>query len=124
MCMVDLGEGWKVYRSEHRTARVPFKCCECNRDVDAGERYFFATGIGNGETKWETYKMCLHCDTYAARWLMAQCGGYLFYGVYEDLLEHRYELGMDEPDLSLGRAIVGMRRKWRKKDGSLMAVAA
>lgn len=122
MCMVDWGEGWKVYRSEDRTCAKPFKCCECRRDVERGERYFCATGLGNGETRWETFKMCAHCRTFAASWLLGQCDGYLFHGVYEDLLEHRGEV--DGIDLDLGRAIIGMRRKWRRKDGTLMPLAA
>ena len=121
MCMVDDGEGWKVYRDEWRRCAKPFRCCECNRDVAAGEPYFYAAGLGNDAFRWETFKMCAHCRTFAAGWLMGECGGFLFHGVYEDLHEHRTEV--DGTDLNLGRAIVGMRRKWRKRDGSLMALS-
>lgn len=122
VCMVDGSDGWKVYRDEDRRCAKPFNCYECSRDVERGERYFFATGILNDYDGWETYKMCEQCRWIAAAWLCGECGGWLYGGVQEDLEEHRGEVA--GVDLALGRAIIGMRRKWRKRDGSLMAVPA
>lgn len=120
MCMVDDGEGWKVFRSEWRTARKQHACYDCGRKIEPGERYYFATGISNDDwRRWDTYRECAHCQ-YAAKWLLAECGGYLFGGILEDLEEHWD--GELMRDLHIGRAIVGLRRRWRRKDGSLMAV--
>lgn len=118
MCMFDDGEGWAVFHDETRTCAKPFRCGECGRDVGRGERYYYAAGKLCGYDGWESYKTCAHCRWIAAAWLSGECGGWLFGGVYEDLYEHRHEV--ESLDLALGRAIVGMRRKWRKSDGSLM----
>jgi len=119
MCLVDEGEGWDFYRDEWRRCAKPFLCYECSRDVERGERYFYAAGVLAGESRWDVYKLCEQCRAIACQWLMGQCGGWLYGGVWEDLDGHRGEI---VGDLDLGRALVGMRRKWRKRDGSLMAV--
>lgn len=123
MCMVDDGEGWKVYREEIRTTRKERKCGECYRPIAIGERYQYAAGLGYDWDRWESFVTCEHCAAGPCSWLIGECSGYLFHGVYDDLTEHWNE----EPDYrqpSLGRLIVGMRRKWRRRDGSLMAVPA
>jgi hypothetical protein len=123
MCMVDYGDGWKVFRAEQRTARKEYRCYECNRVIEPGERYEFATGITNdGYDKWSVMHTCAHCQAGPCRWLNRVCGGYLYGGVYEDLDEHRFE--PDVRDMALYRALIGMKRKWRKRDGTLMAVPA
>lgn len=45
-------ETWPVARKQH-------KCCECNSDIDPGEKYQCITGLF--EDKFETYKTCLIC---------------------------------------------------------------
>lgn len=120
MCRVEDAYPWKVFHSEWRTARKAHKCGECRREIEPGERYYYATGITSGYDKWGVFKTCAHCN-YAAQWLMAECNGYLFGGVQEELEEHWHE----EPlmrSLDLGRRIIGMRRKWRTPTGELVAV--
>jgi hypothetical protein len=120
MCWVDYGEDWDVFREETRTARKAYKCCECGRTIEPGEPYQYASGKPCGYDSWETYHTCQHCAAGPCRWLMATCGGYLYHGVYEDLDEHRQE--SDVRDIVLYRFLIAMRRKWRKRDGSPMAV--
>lgn len=121
MCMVDEGDGWLVFRDEHRVARKQHKCYECGRDIEAGERYYFATGVLNGDRKWITMRQCAHC-VWAAAWLRSECNGFLFGCVEEDLRDHWD--GELMRGLDLGRRIVGMRRRWKRRDGSLMPVPA
>lgn len=120
MCMVDEGEGWAVSRDGHRVASRPYRCYECDREIAMGERYYYLTGIINGDHHWETYRLCAHCD-WAAGWLRGQCNGFLFGGVQEDLRNH-WDEDVLLRDFDLGRRIVGMRRRWRRRDGSLMPV--
>jgi len=117
--MVDWGNGWKVFRTETRQARKPYRCCECRREIAAGETYEYATGILSGEYYWLTMRTCAHCAAGPERWLTRNCGGWLYEGVLEDLEEHRRE---GEGDIPLLRYIIGMRRQWRRRDGTLMAV--
>lgn len=122
MCRVDEADPWKVFHSERRTARKEHVCDECRRTIAPGETYQYARGmLYDGWNRWDQYKMCAHC-LWAAQWLTEQCGGYLFNGVQEELEEHWHE----EPLLrspSLGRRIIGMRRKWRNpKTGDLVPV--
>ena len=121
MCMYDEGDGWKVFRSDTRRARKPYRCCECQREISAGEQYEYATGVLNGDDGWLTMRTCQHCAAGPYDWLERVCGGWLYEGAYEDLTEHRHEL---VADIALLRNIVGMRRKWRRRDGTLMAVPA
>jgi len=122
MCMVDSGEGWKVFRSESRTARKPYRCYECGREIATGESYEYACGVLYGEDRWEVMRTCAHCAAGPYAWLQRVCDGWLYGGAYEDLYEHRFE--PDVRDFALYRNIVGMRRRWRKRDGTLMEIPA
>lgn len=119
MCMIEWADGsWDVHRSDRRVARKPHRCYECSRTIEPGETYRNDTGLMEG--RWDTYRTCAHCAR-CQDWLNGQCNGFLYGGVREDLEEHRHELCCD---ITLLRLIVGMRRRWRKRDGSLMAVPA
>ena len=112
MCMWDNGdESYKVYLSEMRTARKPHSCVECQRVINAGEKHSFAKGLYDGV--WDCHRTCAHCSV-AQKWLIANCGGFLLEGVWEDLEEHIREY----PQLrfSLGRLSIARRRRWMRFD--------
>lgn len=117
MCMIDLADPCDHYESETRTARVQHKCIECGRLISAGEKYLHSRFLQEG--LWSTSKACSHC-TWAAQWLVRECRGYLVGGVSEDLCDHWYESNYRSVDLA--RRIVGIRRRWTRKDGQLMVI--
>lgn len=115
--MIEWAESYEASRQQMRTATVAHKCTECYRLIEPGEKYEVTDGLMDGH--WDHWKTCLHC--LAARdWLIQECSGYVYASVLEDLLEHWQGELMRE--LALGRRIVGMRRKWHRRDGALMAV--
>ena len=59
---------------------------------------------------------CRHCRA-AASWLTDRCGGWLWSAVGEDLFEH-WDAGCDDHELL--RLIVGWRKDWTRRDGTLM----
>lgn len=118
MCAVDYGEPCDFMRKLERTARKDHKCSECGRVIAKGESYEYVTGKGDGYIF--DAKTCTHC-MWARQWLVVQCDGFLYHGVFEDLEEHWTE----EPilrSLDLGRRIVGMKRRWRRRDGELIRI--
>ena len=58
------------------------------------------------------YKTCQHCMA-ARSFLYAQCAGWLYEGVLEDLREHDTE-EREFYGIALARVVVGMSRRWRK----------
>ena len=121
MCMVDYSEPSKVFHRYERRARQEHKCDECGRVIAPGERYEAVAGLDYDDHWWKA-KCCEHCQ-WARGWLNVQCNGFVYHGVREDLEEHWDEDYLLR-DLDLGRRIIGMRRKWQRKDGSLMPVPA
>jgi hypothetical protein len=118
MCMADDAERYNPFHSYEGRAVRDYHCDECGRIIAAGERYERASGVLGGYDSWDVWRTCWHC-VWAREWLTAQCGGWCFTGVYEDLTEHWHEEHlMRSRDLAV--RIVGMRRKWRRRDGSLM----
>lgn len=113
MCMIDGAEGFEMPFAKWQTARKPHRCGECGRDIAKGERYHSGGGLMEGS--WCTFKTCEHCRA-AADWLVTVCGGWVYDAVREDLHEHFRE----GYGIWLGRAVVGMKRKWRRRDGALM----
>lgn len=105
-----------------RRARKPHECGECDRFIFVGEPYEYATGLSVDSDTWYTNHTCAHCIA-ARSFLIKECNGYLMQGVLEDLEEHWQEDTLYRSHW-LGRAILGIRRKWRKRDGSLMPVPA
>lgn len=113
MCMVgEADECWLVYRARAVCARVAHQCGECHRQVSPGETYHYAFGVSRDGAS--AYQTCAHCAA-AASWLEAHCGGWLHHGIEEDLEEHRFDLVPERAFLL--RAIVGIRRRWRRFDG-------
>lgn len=117
MCLVDYCEGkWDQLQLVGRVARKPHLCYECHRTIEPGERYeygVFATDYGI-----QTIKTCAHCQAVRS-WLVAQCGGWAYGGVLEDLEEHWSE-SWEVRGRYLARAIAGMRRHWRGGSDRIM----
>jgi hypothetical protein len=114
MCMIDECDAPSVYLPQIRKARKEHKCCECFRQIEIGEQYEQVTG--NWDGSWGSFKTCLHCLE-ARKWLMKQCHGYVHGAVFEDLREH-----ISYARLHVGRLVVGMNRKWTKRNGDRMAL--
>jgi hypothetical protein len=51
-------------------------------------------------------------------WLTKECGGYLYQGVAEDIIEHARE----GYGFGVYRLAVGIRNDWKRKDGSLWPI--
>ena len=119
MCMVDYSEPSKLFHRNEPRACKEHICDECGRTIAVGERYETVAGL-DFEGWWWKAKCCAHCQ-WARGWLNVQCGGFVYHGVREDLEEHWLEDYLLR-NIDLGRRIIGIRRKWRKRDGSLMAV--
>lgn len=117
MCMLDYADGQVTMLSEATPkARKAHKCRECARVIEPGERYHVDRYIWEGRL--ETHRTCAHCMV-ARQWLGAECGGWLFGDVEEDIREHahngRYPMGVH-------RLAVGMAWKWRTPSGKLLPV--
>lgn len=109
----------------NRKARKDRKCSECFRTIKVGETYEYMAGKWDGRL--DTFSTCQHCLV-AREWLVNECGGYVFGGVKEDLRQHweershyRRRWGRDMLKRLAG-AVWGMRRKWTRLSGELMAV--
>lgn len=118
MCMLDDADGRVTIINEgcYVTARKPHKCAECRRTIDAGERYHRESFVFDG--RFQAHKTCAHCMV-VRDFLSEECGGWLYGDVEEDAREHCHS-GIYRMDLY--RAVVGMQRNWRRKDGRLMNV--
>ena len=116
MCMIDYAEGhWHVFDSATRIARKPHQCGECQRIIEIGESYEYASGFAP-ECGWNHFHTCRHCIA-VREWLRKVCGGWLYGGVHEDLDEHRRETQYNPRWLNI--AVSGMAHKWRAKDGTM-----
>ena len=119
MCMIEACDSYTTALDlGERKARKDHRCNECYRTINKGELYEYFYGIGEGGLF--TNKTCSHCQV-AVSWLNAECDGYVFESVREDILEHVRE-GIYGYDLA--RLYVGMRRRWQKKNGELMPIPA
>lgn len=113
MCMIDDSERINVLSDTKPRARKPHKCGECCRTIAVGETYEKTVGVYDG--RFDTYVTCMHCVA-VREWLSKVCSGWIYTMVEEDLREHFRE----GYGFWLGRAAIGMKREWRKRDGSLM----
>lgn len=120
MCMIDDADPMTFCRQSMRRAGREHTCCECGRAIEKGETYSNDAGLFEGH--WYTYKTCLHCVSGPRAWLLAQCGGWCYHGIYEDMRDHRDEWLECGEGVALLRYIIGMQRKWLKKDGTMMDV--
>jgi len=120
MCMI--GDDFvEMLRSTDPTARKEHRCAECGRTIGVGEQYRNEVYVFDGEMS--THKTCRHCLLIARPWLLHNCDGFIYGAVYEDIFEH-FPDGSEDTPMNVGRILVGMRRKWRRRDGSLMPIPA
>ena len=111
--MCYYGEGPEFSSERTVTARKPHKCCECGRVIEVGEQYEYVTGVWEGD--FCTFKTCRHCIA-VRLWLRKVCNSFAYAGLYEDIYEHKQE-GYSPRWLSI--AASGIRKQWKKADGSL-----
>lgn len=119
MCMIDDADPWDVYRDEWRRAAKSYRCDECLRTIDKGERYQFATGLLWGT--WDTFHACEQCVE-ARRWLEVVCNGWLWHATVDDLANH---VTGDESYLRtapLTRIVRWQSARWRDRNGNLRPV--
>jgi len=110
MCMVDDADMVTVLSDQLFRARKVAKCMECGRSIQTGELYKREGYLFEGAIS--THRTCAQCLV-CREWLVRECRGFLYSGIYEDLSEHFTE--SDYPSTikrDLGRLIVGMRRQW------------
>jgi hypothetical protein len=121
MCMIDDNDGFvTVVGDRYVVARKPYRCLECGREIDAGERYHCEAYIYEGSI--HRHKTCAHCRA-VREWLLGECGGFIYGGVKEDARNH-VEENPGCYDAKLYRAVVGMEWKWRARSGRLLPVPA
>jgi hypothetical protein len=113
------GDGGKFWRETKRRARKDHRCTECRRRIQSGEEYWSSFGVHEYGGAY-TGKTCAHCHV-AQEWLMKQCDGFIYEMVREDIEEHVLEFGLVST-YSLARLAVGMRRRWTRRDGTLMEI--
>lgn len=96
----------------HPVARTVHWCEMCGRRIDPGETYQRAAGL-DGSAAW-TWKQCVHCDALVPYLLNT-------YGEDEYGQDMLYEW---EPDTvkHLRVKALAVRRKWRRRDGSLYPI--
>lgn len=112
MCMSDDADRvTPINDGEYRKARKPHKCQECRREIAVGETYHYETFRNDG--RFEQHKTCSHCMV-VRDWLSAECGGWVYTMVEEDIREHA-----DYHGLRVKLLAVGMARNWRRKDGRM-----
>lgn len=116
MCMNIMDyEPAEFLREELRRNRKPGRLCgECGREIGTGEVYEVVSGKWDGRLGREV--TCAHCLK-AREWLSDICGGWVYGLVFEDLAEHR---GETAATFAWARLVVGMRRRWKRRDGALM----
>ena len=117
MCMIDDGDGYVTMLSQaDPVARKAHQCKECWREIAPGERYRVERFVFEGAMS--VHKVCTHCQV-GREWLSAECGGWTYGGIAEDIREHtfngHYEMGVH-------RLAVGMAWKWRTPSGRMLPV--
>lgn len=117
MCMFDDAETVTLLSERTRSAAKTHRCGECRRVIERGEEYLVDSFVHDGE--FESHKTCAHCKA-VRQWLEHECGGFVYGGVLEDLHDH----ADDYRRFDLYRLVVGMRRQWETRSGSLMRVPA
>lgn len=107
MCAIDGADPCEISSVTHPKARKIHRCGECGRSIMPGEVYHSCFMVMEGCAS--TFKVCAHCQT-ATKWLAQNCGGWLYEGVLEEIVEHAQEYPyLAEPLLKLAE---GMRSKW------------
>lgn len=114
MCMVDDCDYWvTVLRSGHPCAQKIHQCDECRRAIEPGERYLAEATLFEGDFNY--HRTCRHCEK-VRRWLLAECNGFMYDGIAEDIQQHA-----DEGVGGVGVKLMahGIANGWRRRDGAL-----
>jgi len=118
MCMIEDTSPQCSFRfTDSCRARKEHWCDECARAILRGERYSRVMQKVDGNLY--MWKTCRHCEC-AASYLKKHCDGYVVGHMLDDMHSH-WTSRLPQDRLWLGRAIIGMRREWRRRDGGLMA---
>lgn len=115
MCRIDDGDPPTICITTNPIARACHRCTECGRVIGIRETYSRTKMLLEGG--WETFKTCAHCRV-ADQWLRINCGGVVLTEMADELHEHAVEYRALA--IPLLRVVVGMRRKWRWRDGRIM----
>lgn len=118
MCRIDdCDERVEVFQEYDRVGRKEHRCSECRRTIAAGEKYHYEFGKLEGDPV--TYRTCSHCMV-ARQWLRANCGGWIYEGVIQEICDHAVEY----PDIAapLKSIVSGANAKWLSTGGNLMPV--
>ena len=78
----------KFYSIKIRKARKEYKCSECNRIIEIGEKYEYVRGLW--EEGFNTYRTCLDCLSIRNEFF---CDGWYYTSLHEYLLEHIRDTG-------------------------------
>lgn len=107
MSVTTIRESTPRARREHR-------CSLCNRVIRIGETYDRDVNVWDGRIY--TWKSCAHCRT---AWLVASLREYAYEaeGMNDELV-----CEWEPQTIPEARWKVGWRRKWTRRDGSLMPV--
>lgn len=117
MCMINDADGYVlVIRESTPSARKPHKCDECHRVINIRERYLREYMKFDGDMS--DHKTCMHCQI-ARDWLLHECAGFCYGEIEEDIVAHAQD---GYGGIPLMRTAIGMRRKWTRRDGRLMAL--
>lgn len=135
MCRVDYGDdaGAWLKEPDRTVATEPEQCCECERTIESGETMTYFEWTYDLDEDGEplpdakanySEQFCVHCEA-AAIWLDEVCSGHLYgkWQIIEDLEEHWDEEGYPIKTIDLGRLLVGMKKQWKRKDGSRTPVS-
>lgn len=105
---------WGPMRTRH-CADYPCHQDGCDEYCGAPEEY-----IADDEGR--EMRFCPQCLA-ARKWLERVCSTWMYEGVLADLESHFEDAPYPVSSFPLGRLVVGMRNKWRRRDGTLWNVA-
>lgn len=120
MCRVDYADGAHVSTQNVCTARKEHPCVECRRTIRPGERYERAKWLD--DFGWCSVATCVQCMA-AREWLVAECGGWIYTEVLDELVEH-WEESAEYQTWQLGRLIACMKTRWRDGTRPIPEIAA
>jgi len=85
--MVDLDDDGRsvIWEKSWPKARKEYRCGECDSVIAIGEKHEKHSSLFDGA--WSNHRMCYPCS-YAADWLMDECGGFIYGSVYIDIKDH------------------------------------
>lgn len=58
-CCTIYADGPSCCTEELRTARKPYRCCECHESIEPGDTYEYVRGLWDDH--WATYRTCKTC---------------------------------------------------------------